>query len=279
MIYPLITLRSKCKTVDKQRLIDSLTPAAKLQIADVEVFANIDSTNTEALRRLKAGKEAGFLLVARAQSGGRGRRGRTWVSSLDAGLYMSLVLPFKNSIENLQALSLVTALAVHSGITKTYPISLQLKWPNDILAGNKKLAGILLERQQMDRNSAIVFGIGVNMALPDSARQEIDRPFTDVKTLSKMEVDAGSLCASISNQLVDDIERFCRDGFGQFTESWNELDRYKNEDIIIEMGNKKTIGKSLGVNDEGCLALQSAAGVEVISSGEIFPSLHPQQKD
>lgn len=265
--------------MDKQQLVDSFSAEAKLQIADVEVFSNIDSTNSEALRKLKAGQKAGFLVVAREQSNGRGRRGRAWVSSLDSGLYMSVVLPFGRSVENLQALSLVTALAVHSGITKSYPVPVQLKWPNDILAGNKKLAGILLERQQIDEISAIVFGIGVNISLSDSAQNLIDRPFTDLNTLAKVEVDPANLCAAISNQLVEDVNRFCEQGFEQFKQRWNELDRYKDEDIIIEMGNSKLIGKSLGVNGDGCLTLQSAAGVEVISSGEIFPSLRPQPKD
>lgn len=265
--------------MDKQKLTKLFSPDAVSRLSEVEIYQNIDSTNSEALRRLKGGQVGGFLIAARSQSAGRGRRGRNWVSQLDAGLYMSLVLPFAETVENLQALSLVAAIAVHDGIGSSYPAPLQLKWPNDILAGNRKLAGILLERSKTETGSAIVFGIGVNIKLPASAQKEIDRPHTDMSSIADREIEFEVLCASVVNHLIRCVDRFCQVGFAEFKDSWNIRDRYIGEDIVIEMGNEQRFGKSHGVNDDGCLVMQSPEGIKVISNGEIFPSLRPLQQD
>lgn len=261
--------------MNEQNLQTLLSPEAARRIDEIVVFDEIDSTNVEAIRRLKAGEKKALLLLAKSQSGGRGRRGRTWLSSANAGLYMSLVLPFPVSTSNLQSLSLVTALAVHSGITAHYPAQMQLKWPNDVLAGNKKLAGILLEQHLGDERAAMVFGIGVNIRLPDNDRQQIDRPVTDLNSVTEKPVDSEILCAGIVSALVEKAELFRQSGFGQFQSDWNALDRYKGSDIVIENDNARTIGKSLGVNGDGCLMLQTLTGMITITAGEIFPSLKP----
>jgi BirA family biotin operon repressor/biotin-[acetyl-CoA-carboxylase] ligase len=244
-------------------------------VPTVNVFTDIDSTNEESLRRIKRGEPGGFLIASSAQSAGRGRRGRTWFSSANAGLYMSLALPFPAAITNIQALSLVTALSVHKAIKSLYSLELQLKWPNDLLAENKKLAGILLERQQVEEGAIIVFGIGVNIDVPDSDKAQIDRPVTDLISLSDLKPELDILCGAIVNALVENVEVFCKEGFGPFQDRWNELDYYNGCDIAIEDGNGRTVGKSLGVDANGCLKLQSAEGETTIASGEIIPSLTP----
>lgn len=252
----------------------ALTPSTLAAIDLVEVFAEIDSTNAESLRRIKQGQERGSLIASSAQTAGRGRRGRAWLSSANAGLYMSLALPLP-AVANLQALSLVTALAVHGALKALYSVDLQLKWPNDLLADNKKLAGILLERQQTKSGSIIVFGIGVNVDIPDSDRAQIDRPITDLKTVSGSQIELGKLCGAIANCLVERVGLFCEEGFRPFQGRWNELDCYIGSDIAIEDGLSTALGKSLGVDANGCLKLQSAGGEITINSGEIFPSLRP----
>lgn len=259
--------------MNEKNLYLMLTPKTIELVPVVNVFTEIDSTNAESLRRIKRGERRGFLIAASAQSAGRGRRGREWLSSANAGLYMSLALPFPVAVTNLQALSLVTALSVHEVLKSLYSLELQLKWPNDLLAENKKLAGILLERQQAEEGAVIVFGIGVNVNIPDSDKAQIDRPITDLSCLSDLAVEMDVLCGAIVNDLVGRVGLFCKEGFLPFQDRWNELDFYNGREVAIEDGNSRTVGKSLGVDESGCLKLQSAKGAITIGSGEIMPSL------
>jgi BirA family biotin operon repressor/biotin-[acetyl-CoA-carboxylase] ligase len=261
--------------MNEKSLYLTLAPKTLELVPTVKVFAEIDSTNEESLRRIKQGERGGFLIASSAQSAGRGRRGRTWLSSANAGLYMSLALPFPAAITNLQALSLVTALSVHEALKSLYSIELQLKWPNDLLAENKKLAGILLERQQVEEGAIIVFGIGVNVDIPDSDKAQIDRPITDLSSLSDVKPELDVLCGTIVNALVESAGVFCKEGFGSFQARWNALDYYNGCYIEIEDGSGRKVGKSLGVDANGCLKLQSAEGETTIVSGEIIPSLTP----
>jgi len=268
-----LVILSVVSLMNEKSLYLTLTPKTIELVPVVNVFTEIDSTNAESLRRIKRGEREGFLIAASAQSAGRGRRGREWLSSANAGLYMSLALPFPVAVTNLQALSLVTALSVHEALKSLYSLELQLKWPNDLLAENKKLAGILLERQQVKEGAVIVFGIGVNVNIPDSDKAQIDRPITDLSCLSDVAVEMNVLCGTIVNDLVDRVGLFCNEGFLPFQNRWNELDFYNGREVAIEDGNSRTVGKSLGVDESGCLKLQSAKGTITIGSGEIMPSL------
>lgn len=261
--------------MNEKSLYLTLAPKTLELVPSVNVFAEIDSTNAESLRRIKRGEREGFVIASSAQSAGRGRRGRTWLSSANAGLYMSVAIPFPAAITNLQALSLVTALSVHGALKSLYSLELQLKWPNDLLVGNNKLAGILLERQQVEEGAIIVFGIGVNVNIPDSDRAKIDRPVTDLTSISDAVFELDILCGAIVNALVERVRLFCDEGFAPFQDQWNALDRYSGCDISIEEGNSRTVGKSLGVDANGCLKLQSTEGEITIGSGEIIPSLKP----
>jgi BirA family biotin operon repressor/biotin-[acetyl-CoA-carboxylase] ligase len=254
-------------------LKEALSLDAKEAIQDLLVFSEIDSTNSEVLRRYQNGQSGSCLIVAQSQTSGRGRRGRNWLSPAGGGLYMSLGMPFFNSTQELQALSLVTAISVATAIEGLCDAKLQLKWPNDVLAANKKLAGILLERHISKAESYLVFGIGVNLDISQQQRQTLDRPLADLKSLTTMSIEPEKLAAAIVNQLVAGLDNFLRDGFKPFKDTWNGYDRYAGSDIVIDSGNERLIGKSLGVNEEGSLMLRTPGGPMTLSTGEIFPSL------
>ena len=127
-----------------------LDPAAIKQLApscdwSVLVFDSIDSTNAEALRAIEHGQSAPFLVLAERQTAGRGRRGRKWVSPFAENIYYSLVLRIEGGMRQLEGLSLVVGLAVMQTLRELGVSAAGLKWPNDVLVGQKKIAGILLE--------------------------------------------------------------------------------------------------------------------------------------
>ncbi|NQV68484.1 MAG: biotin--[acetyl-CoA-carboxylase] ligase [Pseudohongiella sp.] len=250
-----------------------LSVESQRTLAEIQVFEEIDSTNAEAIRQIQSGNTANRLVIARSQSAGRGRRGRSWLSPLDAGIYMSLVRQFTLPPDALQGLSLLTALSLKSALNRLGVSGLKLKWPNDILFQKKKLAGILLELQHREQASYLVFGIGLNIALPEQVMQEIDRPVTDITSIADYIPDTNLIVATVINQLCSNIAEYERNGFSSFKESWNEADYYLNRDIVIQNGERRIIGKSLGVDSNGALLMQTATGVESINGGEVFPSL------
>lgn len=245
------------------------------KLTDVQQFAEIDSTNVEAMRQLQSGKTGCFLLLAHAQSAGRGRRGRVWRSPAGAGVYMTLVRPFALGTTGLQALSLITALSVHEALKSYGIVGIQLKWPNDLLVEKHKLAGILLELKQTNNASYVLFGIGINLLLPVDVRDSIDQPVTDLGTLLRCTPDKSMVVTRVIECLLKNLEEFENSAFSTFQARWNALDCYFGQDIVLQLGEQRKIGNAQGVDETGALLLKTAMELEKISGGEISSSILP----
>lgn len=240
----------------------------------VHVFDVIDSTSSEALRLCKRGAKGIHLVLAFSQTAGRGRRERKWVSPEEAGVYLSLLHPLSVQPQSLQGLSLASALSVEVALRRLGAQGLQVKWPNDVLHNGRKLAGILLELHCQEDAVYVVFGIGINLSLTERQQREINKPVTDLSTLLEKSVSIEKVTEAVVSQLIQYVARFQQQGFAPFYEEWNNLDCYRGQEIELTSGDDRRIGKSLGVDHQGRLLLQTASGEETITGGEIFPSLH-----
>lgn len=259
--------------MEKAQLTKFLSEESLDSISGIHTFPIIDSTNAEAERLIGNGIQGVQLIIADSQSAGQGRRGRSWFSPRASGLYLSLVCPFSLEEDSLQGLSLVTALSVHSVLQKLTTENLQLKWPNDILIGDKKLSGILLKARNDSKKTWIVFGIGVNYWLSAEHRLAIDRPVTDIREIMSETPSLEQLAAQIINRLLENIGIFIDSGFKTFQTIWNRYDRYQGKEIVVLNGNSSMKGFCQGVDESGSLLLQTARDIQKISGGEIFPSL------
>ena len=239
----------------------------------MEYFPRIDSTNAEALRRLQQGKTEASLLLAGQQDAGRGRRGRDWQSPAGQGIYMSLLWPLSTPAERLPSLSLVTAISLHEALRSFGAQDVFLKWPNDILHNNRKLAGILLELHRGEPVNHVVFGIGLNLDLSDETLAGIENPATDLKSVITRIPSTEEVIAMTMDKLFCNLERFGRKGFEEFLEYWNQHDFLIGEDVEVIDGRQRSSGRSLGVDDRGALRLCTAAGERSFGSGELAPSL------
>mgnify|MGYP006112128587 CR=1 FL=1 len=264
--------------MNKKLIEDHLSSYAESLLDEIYVFKELDSTNSEAIRILESGKTGVRLIVANLQTKGRGRRGRSWISP-KGGLYMSLLHPVASDVSELQALSLVSALSILQSLTQQNPLAVQLKWPNDLLVGKKKLAGILLELRVFRGVTHIVFGIGVNYSFNEYQKARIDRPVTDLKELFDNLPTREELVANMCSELLTNIERFSSNGFEPFQASWNRYDCYFESEVVIDNGNSRQTGKSLGVNHEGALVLKTAEGKQLIFAGEILPTLRESNEN
>src|SRR5947209_14712523 len=127
-------------------------------------FDSLPSTNTEAARQALLGAPEGLCVVAREQTAGRGRQQRAWASPKDAGLYFSIVLRPQTDARVWPLVTLAAALAVSDALAESCALETDIKWPNDLLAGGRKLCGILAETFETPRGRAVVLGVGVNLA-------------------------------------------------------------------------------------------------------------------
>ena len=261
--------------MDEQALRNLLNLETEKSIDRIQIFDEIDSTNSESLRQIQSGNIENRVVVASSQTAGRGRRGRQWLSPKNGGIYLSLTRRFSMEANALQALSLVTAISVVDALQKFGAQGLQLKWPNDVLFEQKKLAGILLELQQKENSCFVVFGIGVNIELSADSLDSIDREVTDLNSIINEPPSHEILLAGLLNKLCRSLEKYESSGFSSFEERWNDLDCYRMNDIEIQNGESRIIGKSLGVDSYGSLLLQTAKGIQSINGGEVFPSLLP----
>lgn len=263
------------KPMNEQMLRELLNIESEQCIDRVQVFEEIDSTNSESLRQIQSGNTENRLVVASSQSAGKGRRGRQWLSPKNGGIYFSLTRRFSLEANALQCLSLLTAISVVDALHGLGASDLQLKWPNDVLFEKKKLAGILLELQQKESSRFVIFGVGVNIELSADSVASIDRPVTDLKSIIGELPPQSILLAALLNELCKNLSVFESNGFSSFEERWNALDCYRMSNIVIENGEGRIIGKSLGVNSDGALRIQTASGIQSINGGEVFPSLRP----
>lgn len=261
--------------MDEQSLRSLLTLESEKSIEKIQIYDEIDSTNSESLRQIQSGSTENRVVVAATQTAGRGRRGRQWLSPKNAGIYLSLTRRFSLQANALQALSLVTAISVLDALQEAGAQGLQLKWPNDVLYEGKKLAGILLELQQKEGARFIVFGVGVNIELSADFQASIDRPVTDLSGIIAELPSREVLLAALLNRLCRNLATYEDSGFSVFQERWNALDCYRGQDIEIQNGESRLVGKSLGVDASGSLLLQTQQGTQSINGGEIFPSLRP----
>ncbi|MBP5100742.1 bifunctional biotin--[acetyl-CoA-carboxylase] ligase/biotin operon repressor BirA, partial [Pseudomonas protegens] len=188
---------------------------------DIRILDSIDSTNAQALRSIEEGSVAPFLVLAERQTVGRGRRGRKWVSPFAENIYYSLVLRMDGGLRQLEGLSLVVGLAVMHTLREYGIPSAGLKWPNDVLVGQKKVAGILLELVGDPADVChVVLGIGINVNMQSA--EEIDQEWTSVRLESGKVIDRNQLVARLNEVLVSYLERHRLNGFSAIQGEWEQ---------------------------------------------------------
>jgi BirA family biotin operon repressor/biotin-[acetyl-CoA-carboxylase] ligase len=226
----------------------------------VEILPQIDSTNTELMRRARAGQIEPTLLVAERQTAGRGRLGRGWQSDMEAGLStltFSLGLPLQPA--DWSGLSLAVGLAV---VQSLHP-ALKLKWPNDVWLDGRKLAGILIETTSVGEVRYAVIGIGVNLQ-PRAADGLRTPPAALVEVLPQ--ADAPSTLAALALPLVRAVQAFEHQGFAELRNAFHARDLLYGREVVCTDG---TTGTARGVDAGGALLVHTASGLQKISSAEV----------
>ncbi|MDD2092802.1 bifunctional biotin--[acetyl-CoA-carboxylase] ligase/biotin operon repressor BirA [Pseudomonas guariconensis] len=232
------------------------------------IHETIDSTNAEALRLIARGESAPFLVLAEQQTAGRGRRGRQWVSPFAENLYYSLVLRVEGGMRQLEGLSLVVGLAVMRTLQVFGLDAAGLKWPNDVLVGERKIAGILLELVGDPADVChVVLGIGINVNMQSNDR--VDQQWTSMKREVGGSIDRNRLVAQLNQQLQHELARHRRYGFAAFQEEWEQANLWQGRTVSLIAGSNRIDGVMLGVDGLGALRLEVEGVEKSFSAGEL----------
>jgi BirA family biotin operon repressor/biotin-[acetyl-CoA-carboxylase] ligase len=226
----------------------------------VEILPEIDSSNSELMRRARAGRCEPVLLVAERQTAGRGRLGRGWHSAPGESLTFSLALPLAPA--DWSGLSLAVGVSVAESL---HP-RVRLKWPNDLWLDDRKLGGILIETASFGAGSGsrqAVIGIGLNIA-PRGAEGLSTAPAA-VRELIP-DADAASVLQRLVPALVRDVLGFQQAGFGPFHARFDARDALRDRPVRLSDG---TAGTAHGVSEAGSLLVHTAAGLHAVSSSEV----------
>jgi BirA family biotin operon repressor/biotin-[acetyl-CoA-carboxylase] ligase len=256
------------------------TVASILSGLTVEVLPEIDSTNTELMRRAKAGQTEPVILIAEKQTAGRGRLGRQWHDlskrSTDTLPTLTFSLGMPLSPINWSGLSLVVGVSIAQSL---HP-DIGLKWPNDLWLKGRKLAGILVETCAIGNQRYVVIGVGINITQPEidpSVQQPSIR--TPAAWLQELlpDITAHEALKLIMLPLVQHILMFAEHGFALYQTHFNHLDVLRSRQITIEnrqlplnpLNTTQTTGLAVGVNDKGELLVQTTQGQITVNSSEV----------
>lgn len=237
----------------------------------IELFDHAPSSNAMLMQRAALGAASGSVVVLELQSAGRGRLGRAWHSGLGDALTFSLLWRFECGLAALSGLSLAVGVAVVRALHELGVPGAGLKWPNDVLLGRGKLAGILLEAQgDMLGPSAVVIGIGLNLTKPKQAENKIGQPVGDLATYGVTAQDRNRVLALLLKHLVMILREFTSHGFAGLRAEWESCHVFQQRAARLLLPDGTSVeGEVQGVTDEGALRLLSHAGERIFNAGEI----------
>ena len=259
---------------DPDDILQRIGSDARSSLELLEVFPELESTNSWLLQQRSPSRGRFRAVIAEHQTAGRGRSDKIWLSPGGSGLCLSLAYTFAELPRHLPSLTLAIGAAIATALENLGAKDLALKWPNDLMAQDSKLGGILTELKTNGKGSrAVVVGLGLNVDLPDTMRYTPPTSWTskitDLAACLPELPDRAALIAAVLNSIVDCIERFVREGFGHFHSIWQRYDWLKGKRWSVQQAQRRITGIAEGIDGHGALLLRTSAGLERVISGSI----------
>lgn len=264
--------------LDAARIRRALCGEARPRVRRLEAIWSVDSTNTALIARPDPMPGHTEVLLAEYQSAGRGRRGRSWRAPPGGAICLSLSWTFREVPPELAGLSLAIGVGVLRALRQVEVTGVTLKWPNDLLLGDKKLGGILIElRAESDGPVCVVVGIGLNVDLSAGLKAEIAR--TGLLAADLREVGfAGSrntLAAALIDHCLGSLAAFAAEGLKAFLVDYRAADALLGKAVSVSGPQGEVVGIARGVDVHGALLLETPDGVRRFMSGEV--TVRPQE--
>lgn len=249
--------------LNAERIQSVIEPDNRFYLSGIEIFDSIDSTNTYLLKKAKENVASGLVCLAEEQTQGRGRLGKSWHSPHGANIYCSMLWRFKNTAQDISGLGIAVGVMVVNALHRYgVPSGLQLKWPNDVLWKDRKLSGILLEKNEL---SSVVIGIGLNLSI----EQANEKNWVDLSELMGQSIKRNFLIGLLLDEILKNMQQFENHGLAPYLSEWQQYDALLNKNIIIVTPEKKISGMMRGINNMGELLLETEKGIQGFRYGEV----------
>lgn len=247
---------------------DEISGASRVPCWPVVIYESIDSTNAAALKLVAEQHPSPFIVMAERQTAGRGRRGRAWASPFGENLYYSLALRIAGGMRQIEGLSLVVGLAVLKTLRNAGVQGAGLKWPNDVLVGRRKVAGILLELVGDPADVChVIIGVGINVNM--RATSQVDQLWTSLRLEVGLAVNRNVLANQLSVNIDEYLAVHQEQGFESLRDEWERSHLWQGAAVSLLAGPEVVHGVVLGIDSQGALRLRVGDGEKVFSGGEL----------
>jgi BirA family biotin operon repressor/biotin-[acetyl-CoA-carboxylase] ligase len=240
---------------------------------DIQVFAQTTSTNDVMEKLARDGVKEGVVVFAESQTRGRGRLGRKWISPARKGLWFSVLLRPDLRPQEATQMTVASATALRRAIAAETGLKPEIKWPNDILTGGKKVAGILTEMSaELDHVRHIILGIGVDVNLDaGELPAELRKTATSLKIETGEMISRADLAVAILRELDFDYARICGGEFPAVADEWESGCITIGKNVTVHIGDRKIRGRAESLDDDGALRLRTEHGhLERIIGGDVI---------
>lgn len=239
---------------------------------DIRVFEETTSTNDVIEKLARDGVREGVVVFAESQTRGRGRLGRKWISPARKGLWFSILLRPDLRPQETTQLTVASATALRRAIAAETNLRPEIKWPNDMLLGGKKVAGILTEMSaEVDKVRYVILGIGIDVNL-DAAELPADlkKIATSLKIESGEKISRAELATAILRELDTDYARIAAGKFSEVADEWEAHCATIGHNVTVHIGERKIRGHAESLDDDGALLLRTEHGhLERIIGGDV----------
>jgi BirA family transcriptional regulator, biotin operon repressor / biotin---[acetyl-CoA-carboxylase] ligase len=253
------------------RLAGTLAPPRVIG-RDIRVFEETTSTNDVIEKLARDGVKEGVVVFAESQTKGRGRLGRKWISPERKGLWFSVLLRPDLRPQETTQLTVASATALRRAIQSETGLKPEIKWPNDLLIGGRKVAGILTELSaELDRVKHVILGIGVDVNLSAAELPtELKKTATSLKIESGRTISRAALAAAALRELDANYARICAGKFTEVADEWEQNCTTIGKDVTVQIGDRKIRGRAESLDDAGALLLRTEHGrLEAITGGDV----------
>lgn len=261
---------SSIEAWSKEAVLSHLSPQIAEMIHHFRVEERVGSTNDVVAELMREHAVSGVICLAEEQTNGRGRLGRSWLSPLSKGFYGSLGWIFQDGIAAAEGLSLAIGVAILRALYRLGIVGVQLKWPNDVVVGEAKLGGVLIESQVEAAGSCrVVIGVGLNVSVPEGLSERLGRQITSIDFLTGYAVKRNELGAVLLEEIIRILVDYPSKGFSAVQEEWLRHDALINADVVVTGLGEEVSGIARGVNEQGALKLETPSGLQLIHAGEV----------
>jgi BirA family biotin operon repressor/biotin-[acetyl-CoA-carboxylase] ligase len=262
--YRLRSVPDKLLKYEVQNTLSAKTIGKK----EIYHFESIGSTNNKAYELAESGEPEGTIVVAEAQTHGKGRMGRNWVSPKGGGIYFSVILRPDVETDEIPTITLIAATSVVNTIEKMCSLKAKVKWPNDIIVSGKKLGGILTEiKAQPDRVEFLILGIGINVNTPAGKLPQVG---TSLKEACAQDIDRLEFFRKLLDNFEKEYAKLKKKGFISLRDECKAVSSVVGERIKVTEHHKTLEGKAIDIDEKGALILKLKDGSKKrIFSGDV----------